>query len=241
MSDAKVAIPRDELVHQLQNLLKEKGHDPAFTWVSEDKMQLKIPIKHHAFKNKDPIDSEYLSNNNINIYHYDEGVRQVVIACQFQVEKENSSKNKTKQKDNPFARTVLYGATIYKKDKPDESYDKLAHTHTAISRLQTCPVECGKLDFYTTEQFKTKLRKILFTKGVVSKGVASKNIKQPRKRNNQNFVFNVDNTHKLTMATLEKPSSKDVAPKDVVPKDVVPKSFGPKSNIPRKVVPKKLL
>jgi hypothetical protein len=181
----EAAVPRTELVNKLTSLLKTG--DSEFKWVSNDKMQIKMPIKGYSVKHNGPIDAKFLKDNKMNILHYNEGVRRVVIVYQYRVG----------DKTEPNARYVKYGATVFRKTN-GETFDKRGHTWTAISRLQTCPVTC-KLTFTNIKQFKADIRRMLFNKNKY--GVRGTH----HGKKMEKFVIDVGNVNELTMKTLPAP------------------------------------
>jgi hypothetical protein len=61
---------------------------------------------------------------------------------------------------------VRYGASIFKKEKPSDSYSKKGHRHTAMARFLKKPVEVELKNTSDQDYVENKLRSCLFKYGV---------------------------------------------------------------------------
>lgn len=71
-------------------------------------------------------------------------------------------------KYDPENSQVLYGATIFRKERADEFFNKGSHRKTAQSRLVKCPVRISVAPGHLS-QIESEIREAIRTRGVSGK------------------------------------------------------------------------
>lgn len=169
----QVQIP-EHVLKQLEHVMAKSSDKTVLSWGNTNNVQLQMSGVKTKLRRSGKIDAEFLRDNNINIFHYLEPHRRVVIAYQY---------IRGDAKKEPSMRYVRYGAVVFRPETEDDTkprskvlntrFNKQGHTWTAIHRLFEKPVSC-KLPFVNMYEFKKSLRKVLFEKGVEAKGKSNK-------------------------------------------------------------------